>query len=362
MRFLKYLFSDSRLKVPRKIALTALVGGVAYLVTHLTQQPEIWGTTLTVFIGGVTLVVQLLADFDHRLRTVQAAHARHTEALESALARHAADMAAAQAQFATAMAAAHQEHSQSVHRVQTQHSQRVEALIEKRFRQVNEATRLFGRVDASYLRTDAVTQFVQRAAEITPDLPALVRGFAQTEITRISDFLKDLGSGREVIYDGEDRDWMLGLARNAGQSIDAISITGVDMASGLWESELGHRYLKAQRGAVARGVKVRRLFVLVGRPESYSLAHLEAVFRVQHDFGIEVRVLDPKVEIAIPRHDLFDFSLFDNALSYEVQPTPQFDDKPPSILRTQLVLLPERVADRIAAFRELWRVARVFQP
>ncbi|MEV6520506.1 DUF6879 family protein [Longispora sp. NPDC051575] len=340
MKFFKFLLSDTRLKVLRKIVLTLLIGGVAYLLTHLTKQPEIWGVTLSVFIGGVTLVVQFLIDFDNRLRTVQSVHAEHADAVTATL----------------------REHGSTVQRSQARHAERVEALIERRFGQINEATRLFGRVDASHLRTDAVTQLVLNATQLEPDLPDLVKGFAQTEITRFSDFLKDLGSGREVIYDGEDRDWMLGLARNARRSIDAISITGVDVAGGLWESELGHRYLKAQRGAVARGVRVRRLFVLVGRPETNSGAHLEAVFRVQHDFGIEVRVLDPKVEIAIPRHDLFDFSLFDDALSYEVQPTPQFDDKPPSIVRTQLVLLPERVADRISRFQALWQAARVFTP
>ncbi|MGY0237131.1 DUF6879 family protein [Longispora urticae] len=340
MKLFQFLLSDTRLKVPRQFVLSVLAGGAAYLLTLLAKQPGIWGVTLSVFVGGVTLVVRFLIDVDNRLRAVQAAHARHADAVESAL----------------------REHSQTVQRSQARHDERVEALIEKRFGQIDEATRLFGRVDASHLRTDAVTQLVQRAAQLEPDLPDLVKGFAQTEITRFSDFLEDLGGGREASYDGEDRDWLLGLARNARQSIDAVSITGVDVAGGLWESELGHRYLTAQRGAVVRGVRVRRLFVLAGRPETNSGAHLEAVFRVQHDFGIEVRVLDPEAEIAIPRRDLFDFCLFDEALSYEVQPTPQFDGEPPSIVRTQLVLLPARVADRVSRFEALWHAGRAFTP
>jgi hypothetical protein len=66
-------------KVIRKILFTVLVGGLAYLITNMvaSEQSQGWGIIVSVFIGGVTLVVQFLNDFEKRLEKVEKERAAH---------------------------------------------------------------------------------------------------------------------------------------------------------------------------------------------------------------------------------------------------------------------------------------------
>jgi hypothetical protein len=89
----------------------------------------------------------------------------------------------------------------------------------------------------------------------------------QSEIDRAALLLRGLGEG-QASYAGEDQDWLLALTRVTANTIDAISTTavdggGLDFADSFWKAGLGQRYLGAQRDATSRGVKVRRLFILV---------------------------------------------------------------------------------------------------
>src|SRR5437868_3691150 len=56
--------------VARKLAISAAVGAFTYLATVISKQPQIWSLTMSIFIGGVSLVVQMLIDFDRRLTYV----------------------------------------------------------------------------------------------------------------------------------------------------------------------------------------------------------------------------------------------------------------------------------------------------
>src|SRR5690606_6212785 len=103
-----------------------------------------------------------------------------------------------------------------------------QALIREEITKVSAATELFGAVEASALRTDVVTQLVRNATSVKRAETPLVFEFAQAEINRLSGYLRDLGQQADVVYDGEDRDWMLGLTRAASESIDATSLTTVD--------------------------------------------------------------------------------------------------------------------------------------
>jgi hypothetical protein len=58
-------------KVVRKILITSLVGGMTYYVTDLSNQPQIWGITFAVFIGGISLITQFISDFEKRLENVE---------------------------------------------------------------------------------------------------------------------------------------------------------------------------------------------------------------------------------------------------------------------------------------------------
>jgi hypothetical protein len=171
-----------------------------------------------------------------------------------------------------------------------------------------------------------------------------------------------LGNGSEVPYEGEDRDWMLGLTRNAASTIDAISLTtvdaGIDIDGGLWMTDLGQRYLQTQQEAVHRGVKIRRIFVT----DKASVAEdhdFQYVCGMHNRMGIDVRVLYAADAPGTRANTMFDFIVFDNSLSYESTPTSvPGRSRQPIIINTRLVQDRERVEDRVRRFHELWTVAQ----
>ncbi len=55
----------------RKVGTTTLTAGIAYVITSLVDKPNIAGFTLSVLIGGITLIVQFLNDFENRLQAVE---------------------------------------------------------------------------------------------------------------------------------------------------------------------------------------------------------------------------------------------------------------------------------------------------
>jgi Family of unknown function (DUF6879) len=312
---------SAALSILRKVLVTTFTGGLAYLITNAAQDEQIWSITLSSFIGSVVLVIQFLIDFESRLAAVEEAHNRHASTMER--------------------------------------------LVNDGFSKINEATELFGLVEASALRTDVVIQLVRHSVQIKPTSPPLVFDFAQAEIFRMAEFLKELSGGAEVTYDGEDRDWLLALARNTRSSIDATSFStsgsgkGV-VDEGLWNSDLGQRYLEAQRDAVDRGVTIRRLFIM----DSPGLSNDPEVLRAclaQKEIGVEVRILHPSAVPAKRRTQLLDFIVFDNVVCYELTSTPRIGrDTSTVIANTRLVLTPHRVAERAQGFKDLWASAQDF--
>jgi hypothetical protein len=304
----------------RKLLTTAILAGLSYFIANQANQDRRWSWGVTIFVAGVALIIQFLIDFQRRLTALERAESSHIGDIRN--------------------------------------------LVEDGFSKINEATELFGLVEASALQTDVVTQLVRNSTELEPTTPTLVCRFAQSEIGRMSQFLKELKDG-DASYDGEDRDWLLGLARNAKTSIDATSLTTVDAGGkgfdgGFWETDLGQRYLEAQREVARRQVKVRRVFIL-DRPELASDADFLNMCRLQASMNIEVRVLDAAAIPAPRKSSLFDFILFDNVISYEVTPASRVDEATrPTIVNTRLVLRPDRVEDRIDRFQDLWANAKPF--
>lgn len=289
--------------LPLRVLLAVVVAAVTYALGAPPRATAMAALTLAVLVGGVVLVVLFLIDVENRLA--------------------------------------------------------------RGLTKINEATDLFGLVEASALRTDAM-QLVRHSTQINPKAPPIVVRFAQHEISRMSDFLKELSRGSNVTYEGEDRDWMLGLARTAETSIDATSLTTVDAGGqgfvdgGLWASDLGQRYLEVQRDAVVRGVTVRRVFIL-NRKEFADDPGFRHVCQLQQEMGINVRVLDSSTVPGVQRSSMFDFVLFDEAVSYEVTPgSPMEDTDRPNIVNTRLELRPSRVRDRALRFRDLWASAREY--
>src|SRR5262249_17820941 len=201
-------------KVLRRTLITLLSGGLAYFITNMSAQSQIWVLTPLCLIGGVTLVVQFINDFDNHLE-----------------------------RFAKKLTSLVEE--------QAVHTNTIQSLIENGFARTNEVNELFRAVEESSLRTDVITELVRNSTQIEPGFPPLVNEFAQSQISRTSQFLKELGEGGVVAHDGEDREWLLELTVKSQRTIDATSLSTVDGGAtsfhgGLWTSDFGKRYLGFQ--------------------------------------------------------------------------------------------------------------------
>src|SRR5262245_17118879 len=198
-----------------------LFGGVAYVVTNLlspTENSQFPGITLSVLIGGIALVFQLMIDLDHRLEGLQ---------------------------------------------------MQIKAEFKEEFTKIHKVTELFQAMEKLDQQTVAAMRLLQHATRIEPHSQPLISAFAHSQINEMSRLLRGLNEGESVIYDGEDRDWMLGLTTYCKESIDATSLSTVDAGvnsfeGGLWTSDLGQRYLELQRLAVERRkVRIRRVFIIL---------------------------------------------------------------------------------------------------
>jgi hypothetical protein len=305
-----------RSSVVTKIVITVTVGAVSFPLTNLLFASGAEQLAMTAAVGGAILIVQFLIDLERKLDAVE--------------------------------------------RSQIMCVEDIKASVDLGFAKISDATQLFGRMGKSNLEAEMVTELVRNASDIKPGLPPLVSALVQSELRRVSGFLHGVAGG-EPEYDGEDRDWLLGLAGVVRTSIDACSLSTVDaLGSGFWGSDLGRRYLTVQREAVQRGVHVRRVFIReegepIDRPE------LREFCALQRRLGIEVRILDFAVVQETNNSYLYDFSLFDDSISYEIVSGLQMGhSESPAILNTRLVIDQQKVADRISKYDKLWGMAEPF--
>jgi hypothetical protein len=190
---------------------------------------------------------------------------------------------------------------------------------------------------------EAVSRLLRYAGEIADHEPRVIRDLARWELERLTLLLKQLGATGEAIYEGEDSEWLLGLTAVARRSVDAVE------ASRRSSGDLEFRYLRLQAEAVAeRSVRVRRVFVVEGAPAP-GLAARVAEHRAA---GAEVRLLDEAAADDELRSLIFDFTVFDDAVSYEITPAQR-----PGSVRTHLGMTVPRVRDRAARFTHLWNAA-----
>ncbi|NUQ96536.1 MAG: hypothetical protein HOY79_08215 [Streptomyces sp.] len=298
---------QAQLRVPPfllKTLVTAVVGGLAYAVTNLADQPQVWQLTVSIFLGGAALIIQYMIDFERRLDSV-----------EETLSVHNAEM---------------------------------RDLVHEGFTRINEATELFGLIDRSPLQTEKVTKLLLSATQAGAAAQPVMQSFITRQIAGLTDLMEAL-SRKLVHYEGEDHDWIIALTHCVTKSIDATS-TPVDR--GFWDSELGQRYLRAQHEAIKeRQVRIRRLFI-VKNPEDNS-PELGQLCDDQQSLGIEVRVLVLSELSPIVRMDeTDDFILFDDSMSYEIGA-----DLREVNTRTVMDWRPDRVSRHVQRFRTLWEAA-----
>jgi hypothetical protein len=231
------------------------------------------------------------------------------------------------------------------------------------FAKIGRSAELHSMTERSILGSALLTDFLEAASRTDERINPLLQRLARREIERVTSFVRQLPVGSEIAYEGEDRDWLLGLTREAERSIDAISLSTVDAGmrgfdGGLWTSDLGTRYQELQREAIARQVRIRRIFVF----EHEDLARDETFLRItqiQRDIGVEVRML---AHLLIPdwmQSMIFDFIVFDGAVSYETTPaaTLAAGQTRPGIVRTLLAPMPARIRDLEDQFEQLWAAA-----
>ncbi|GAA1896250.1 DUF6879 family protein [Actinomadura bangladeshensis] len=251
------------------MAVAAVAGTFAFIITNYgADQTVAQSLTLSVLIGSVIMLVQLLIDFDGRIERIERW-------------MHATDLAIESAKWQQALG-------------------------------------------DSALDREAFTRFREAVVNFGQDCPPLIRRFTEIVVKGDTELIDRLSRGdREMTCDGEDHDWILQLTQATMKTIDATSTTTVDgeeesFTGGFWTSEHGRRYLKAQAEARTRGVTIRRLFIMPGDPDDNDEV-FRSIAQEQRGAGIEVRVL--RYDQIPALHDApTDFILFDEEVAYEAVP------------------------------------------
>ncbi|MCO8271324.1 hypothetical protein M1L60_12040 [Actinoplanes sp. TRM 88003] len=304
-----------------KIMVTSIAGGLTYVLTNTTKQPEIWQLTMSVFVAGIVLVVQFLIDSSEQARKLASAIGEDvTKGTGSSLT----------------------DKVQSISEAAT-HLARVEDLL--------------GR--------DSIVRLVESAGRLKQGEDFLLR-FTDSQIEGLASLLEGLRSGR-ADHEGENPDWLLALTDAATISIDATSMTSFDKTHGFvdegefWSSELGLRYLDRQREAVERNVRIRRLFLLTD--EANDPEELRKLLEPHRKINVEVRALRHDDIPFLYQKDLQDFILFDQKVSYELQTARVLrSGVTPSISNVGLVSNPQLTEKRKQRFEGLWSAAQDPEP
>lgn len=289
--------------VGKRIFAAIVTGVFAYLISALTNQEPIVSLMLSLLIGGIVLLAQLLIDFGKVI-----------EGLEVRM-------------------------------------EGVERVIEM--------ARLHDAAGRSTLNTSIVARLLESTARFGDDDAPVVKAFAEYEVSKTADLLTQLNQGHVISHDGEALDWLLSVTRSITTSLDATSTVLVDgkgngFEGGFWSSDSGRRYLKAQEDAIhGRQVTVRRLFIMENVAD-FNEDDFLPIAKTQMDAGIKIRALQydrlPSVQISP-----IDFILFDGKLTYEL--IPSNDPYSQGYLHTFLNRMPAHVAERQAHFERLWEIA-----
>jgi hypothetical protein len=234
----------------------------------------------------------------------------------------------------------------------------------KGFAEIGRSAEFSAMMERSVVGTALLADFLDTSGQIDGRVNPLLQRLAQREVERVTSFMRQLPVGSEIAYDGEDRDWLLGLTRETKSSIDAISLSTLNageqgLDGGLWTSDLGIRYLELQREAINRKVRIRRIFVVENDEITTYDESFHRITQMQRVVGIEVRMLDHRLIPPWMQPQIFDFIVFDGTVSYEVTSATTFavGETKPGILRTRLAPMPDRVRDLEDQFEHLWEAA-----
>ncbi|PWI12936.1 hypothetical protein DI272_01345 [Streptomyces sp. Act143] len=194
-----------------KILITVVVSMVAYVLTNLVKQSgdELWKIAVAVVIGGSTLIVQYMVDFEQRLGTLETGHMEGSRRLE--------------------------EH----------------------FDHLSDAAALLSDLDDAGMSTSDAKRLIKNLRRVGQQGPEIVKAFARSEVESLASVVTDL-TGMSAHWPRDNNEWLIRLTQCAQRTIDATS-SSVDQR--FWGTDSAGPYLDAQTEAMgARRVTIRRLF------------------------------------------------------------------------------------------------------
>jgi len=315
----------------RKVLITSGVGLLTFLgsatLDGLLEISVIDQLLLTAMVGGIALLTQFLADFENRISGTQDAMVQLT---------------AVQRDSAASTATA----------------------ISQTFSNISDAAALFNAISNSPLPISFVAALAENSTLINESGSRLIQDVADYEITRIADTMQSLSKSKEITYEGEDREWLLGLTRHSGESIVALSLINNDSETdsleiGFWTQDLGTRYLDAQQEALDThpDMTIRRIFIIDDTSLATDQKFLRAT-RLHSERGIHTRYLTVE---SVPHHlrtAVSDFVIFDATVAYEtVLATRTTASFKPITMTTRLIIDAIRVRRRFRDFELLWEIA-----
>lgn len=283
-----------------KVLVSLAAGGLASVVTKVADPEAKWQVGVGIFVGGCLLILQLLGDLINQVRDFRAVLPRH--------------------------------------QAQTQET------VVRGFARISEATRFYSEMER--LPPDGVAALATSAVEVVSTGPDIMRRFAEELMRRLAVDMEALKSG-SVDCAGENHDWLLALTHCATESIDTTSTLSL-VDRDFWSSEPAGRYLQAQREAMARGVTVRRLFLVADATDVDD--ELRHISREQAELGIQTRVVvRNRLPQALRRGLVDEFVVFDKAICYEIE-----QDQRHVNTSTRVRSHENHVGLRTQRFAELW--------
>jgi hypothetical protein len=160
---------------------------------------------------------------------------------------------------------------------------------------------LRGMLEAADWLPSLLTRAAASVAEIAERYPdSLAEAEARRRIRNLTEELEELQRGR-IIRPHNDYDHLLTGVEHCQRSLDGI--TNAVREPDWWHTELAQHYWRANRAALERGVRIRRIFIY-----DRLTPELAALVEQQHRAGVQValahrRVLDPASNVNIALFD-----------------------------------------------------------
>ncbi|GAA2738377.1 DUF6879 family protein [Actinocorallia aurantiaca] len=198
---------------------------------------------------------------------------------------------------------------------------------------------------------DWFPEMTRRAAEATariseryPETP--VEAEARRLLREVTEKLEKMADGR-LVRPQHDYEHLVSSMRNCHSTVDAV--TNIVSRPSWWQDDLARGYRSANREAVNRGVRIRRLFIYDRLTPS-----LENLLRQQHEEGVVVATVHRR---ALTSAEHSNYAVFDRTRAWQAEMNAQAE-----IVGNVFIVDPAAVDALAAAFERCWSMAAVYGP